>query len=869
MKRPEAGNQITLKRTSLNISLSLVIPIWICCIALTIFLYFYWVPEQDSRQLRNVSERYAKQQLIALEQMTMHYQSVLEGFAKAPHLQDVLPEELSDIRQDMEQDLTHTFPAADSFLIIPLDRMGITGLKQYNINLRNSIETDMIRQASEGKSVPVEAYQYNNQWLVSFAQTISPSMRNSFTSRPSGQQSQAPDTPIGSLLLTLDLSRLQSIIHAIPTDAGKIKVTIGKNPSPLIQYGKAAFDAPTTTIKSAKMDWTVHFTPSESTVESSKANMLFIWVALGVLALIIPVIAVITNRQYSKKVQENLFELNHYTEQSLGEDKPSPPNFSIVEFGLTANLISKLGQRARVKQATKEKAVKAAVAPSKDTDDTIGIDELGSFEEVLDLDATMDHGMGVEQVNDTDSTILTSHELNPNIFRAYDIRGIADTDFHDDFVLQLGMSLGSEAIDHGQQAIIVGYDGRLSSPRIKEALVTGIRRVGCHVVDLGLVPTPLVYFATHQLATQSGVMITGSHNPSQYNGFKVVIAGKPYADEEIQGLKRRIEIQHFKECEKGSEGGYQEHDISAEYIDAIINDVAIAQPLKVVVDCGNGAASNLTPALLHELGCDVIPLYCEVDGSFPNHHPDPSVMSNLDDLVHAVREHNADIGLALDGDGDRLGVVTRSGNVVLPDKLLMLFAQDVVSRNPGTDVIFDVKSTRHLNQLVSTYGGRPIMWKSGHSYIKQKMLETGALLGGELSGHFFFKERWFGFDDGSYAAARLIEILSITDADLDGQIAQFPESVCTPELHIPVQESNKFALIEQLKNQGQFGEAKITDFDGIRADYPDGWGLVRPSNTTPVLTLRFEADTPDGLQRIKGVFMSQLQQIDPTLELNL
>lgn len=859
------GKQITLRKTALNISLSLVIPIWICCAALAAFLVAYWVPEQNSRQLNNISSQYAKQQLATLEQMTTHYQSVLEGFAKAPHLQDVLPEELSAIRQDMEQDLTHTFPAAESFLIIPLGRMGIAGLKQYNVNLRNSIEIDMVRQASEGKTVPVEAYQYNGQWLMSFTQTISPSMRNNFAANPK-QSSHSTDKPVGSLLLTLRPSSLKAITQALPEDAGHIKVTIGKNPSPLLQYGHGAPGAKAISLKSNNMNWTVYFTPSESTIKNSKANMLFIWIALGVLALIIPVIAIITNRQYSKKIQENLFELNQYSEQCLGEQKASLPNFSIEEFGLAANLVSQLGQKIRTRPATNAPAPKQEPQDSG-LDMSLQIDEIDSLDDVLDLNETLIHDNSINQ--ELGATSLSIPEFNPAVFRAYDIRGIAETDFTDDFVIHIGKSLGSEAIDHGQQSMVLGYDGRLSSPRIKEALIHGIRSVGCHVIDLGLVPTPLMYFATNQLGTQSGVMITGSHNPSQYNGFKIVIAGKPYADEQIQGLKRRIEIQHYKECEQGSEGGYQEHDISAEYIDTIINDVAIAQPLKVVVDCGNGAASNLTPTLLQELGCDVIPLFCEVDGNFPNHHPDPSIMSNMNDLIHAVREYDADLGLALDGDGDRLGVVTRSGNIVLPDKLLMLFAQDVVSRNPGTDVIFDVKSTRHLNQLVSTYGGRPIMWKSGHSYIKQKMQETGALLGGELSGHFFFKERWYGFDDGTYAAARLIEILSITDADLDGQIAQFPNSVCTPELHIPVDENRKFELVERLKNQGQFDNAQISDFDGIRADYPDGWGLVRPSNTTPVLTLRFEADTPEALTRIKSLFMTQLQQIDSSLTLDI
>jgi phosphomannomutase/phosphoglucomutase len=372
----------------------------------------------------------------------------------------------------------------------------------------------------------------------------------------------------------------------------------------------------------------------------------------------------------------------------------------------------------------------------------------------------------------------------------------------------------------------------------------------------------VLYFAAHQLGTQSGVMITGSHNSAEYNGMKIVIGGKTLSGGAIAALKTRIQERRYSQ----GKGAYRTEQIDDRYIDYIVNDVAIAQPLKVVIDAGNGATSDIAPRLFQELGCEVVPLYCDVDPTFPHHQPDPSVAENLADLVRAVLEKGADIGIAFDGDGDRVGVVSGSGEILPADRLLMLLAQDVVSRNPGADVIFDVKCSRNLNSVISSYGGRPIMWKSGHSFMKEKMAETGALLGGEFSGHIFFNERWFGFDDGMYAAARLIEILSTTDPNLDAQLALLPNSIGTPEIRLDVGEHAKFELVEQLAARARFADGKLTTLDGIRVDFPDGWGLVRASNTTPALTLRFEADSEQALARIKNLFKDQIREIDPGLD---
>ncbi|CAH0993146.1 Phosphoglucosamine mutase [Sinobacterium norvegicum] len=444
------------------------------------------------------------------------------------------------------------------------------------------------------------------------------------------------------------------------------------------------------------------------------------------------------------------------------------------------------------------------------------------------------------------------------IFRAYDIRGNADKQLQDSVVKQIGQAIGSAAQEQGEQSIAIASDGRLSSPRIKQALIDGLCSSGIDVVDIGELATPLLYFTTHNSAQTSGVMITGSHNPAADNGLKVVINQQALHSEQIAALQQRIIDGNYRQ----GTGELSSLAIEEQYIDFIASDIAIAQPLKLVIDCGNGIAGKTAPALFEALNCEVIPLYCEVDGNFPNHHPDPSNPDNLKELIASVKANEADLGIAFDGDGDRLGVVNHLGQIINADKLLMLFAQDVVSRNPGTDVVFDVKCTRHLNALISSYGGRPIMWKSGHSLIKDKMHSTGALLGGEFTGHFFFKERWFGFDDGLYSAARLVEILSTTDSSLDSLLTALPSPIGTAELIFPVAEEIKFTIIDQLINTGDFSGGKITTIDGVRVDFSDGWGLVRASNTGAALTMRFEGNSQESIERIQQLFKEQLLNIE-------
>jgi phosphomannomutase/phosphoglucomutase len=429
-------------------------------------------------------------------------------------------------------------------------------------------------------------------------------------------------------------------------------------------------------------------------------------------------------------------------------------------------------------------------------------------------------------------------------------------------VYHLGRAFAASAHALGIGEVVVGADGRLSGPRLKEVLTEGLLDGGCDVVDIGYVPTPVLYFAAHQRAHQTGIMITGSHNPSDYNGFKMMLAGHTLSGEEIQTLRARIEQRDYSD----GRGRRSEDDVSEAYLQRICGDVHVTRPLKVVVDCGNGIPGALAPELLQRLGVEIIPLYCDVDGTFPNHHPDPGKLENLQDVIKEIARTGADLGLAFDGDGDRVGVVTEQGKVIYPDRVMMLFAEDVLSRNPGAEILFDVKCSRLLPQVIEKAGGKATMWKTGHSLIKQQMKACGAQLAGEMSGHIFFKERWYGFDDGLYSAARLLEILAQRSDSADAIFAAYPEDISTPEINIQVREDNKFELVKALQ-QLDFPGGDACRIDGVRVDYPDGWGLVRASNTTPVLVLRFEAASDAALARIRNEFQSRLHSVDPSLDI--
>jgi phosphomannomutase / phosphoglucomutase len=455
--------------------------------------------------------------------------------------------------------------------------------------------------------------------------------------------------------------------------------------------------------------------------------------------------------------------------------------------------------------------------------------------------------------------------VSASLFKAYDIRGIVDKTLTDDAVRLIGQALASEGLARGVTQMVVGRDGRLSGPRFADRLAEGIQAAGVDVIDIGQVTTPIVYYATYELNTGSGVAITGSHNPPEYNGLKMMLAGETLYGEAIQKLFQRIEKNDLVTA--AVPGKRNTTDMRARYMKRVLGDVKLARPMKIAIDCGNGVAGAFTKELFEGLGCEIKELFCEVDGNFPNHHPDPAHIENLQDLMKCLRDTDSELGIAFDGDGDRLGVVTKSGKVIFPDRQMMLFAEDVLSRNPGAEILFDVKCSRNLATYITAKGGRPLMWKTGHSLVKAKMRETGAPLGGEMSGHIFIKDRWYGFDDGMYAAARLLEILSKVK-DPNSTLENLPDSPTTPELQMPLAEGENHTLVAQLQAGGGFTSAKqVITIDGVRAEYADGFGLARASNTTPVLVMRFEADTDAALTRIQNDFRSAILAIKPSAKL--
>jgi len=453
-------------------------------------------------------------------------------------------------------------------------------------------------------------------------------------------------------------------------------------------------------------------------------------------------------------------------------------------------------------------------------------------------------------------------QLQPAIFKAYDIRGIVPTTLNEDVAEALGRAFGSAALREGERSVAVGRDGRLSGPSLSAALARGLVSTGVDVIDIGMVTTPMLYFAASTLCA-SGIQVTGSHNPRDYNGFKMVLAGRAIYGEEIQQLRQTMAQRSWTVAAAGREGQVRNVNVFKPYRDRIVSDVKLARPLRIVVDSGNGVAGASAPVLLRALGCEVTELFSEVDGNFPNHHPDPSKPDNLRDLMQALRDTGAEIGLAFDGDGDRLGIVTRDGEIIFPDRQLMLFAQDVLSRVPGGRILFDVKCSQRLAPAIRAAGGEPVMFKTGHSLIKARMRELDSPLGGEMSGHVFFKERWYGFDDATYSAARLLEIVSRAP-DANAVLKALPTSHSTPELNVPCAEGEPHRVVAALQQQARFAApAEVSQIDGLRVDWPDGFGLIRASNTTPVLVLRFEGHTPQALERIERDMLALLRTVKP------
>jgi len=767
---------------------------------------FYWIqnfeePRALTQRINTVTASSADHQRVIIREAIAQLSTRIQHQANNSELSKALAANDRSARDSFEQSLQRAFPEAVDSKIIVIGPQGIADERSETARLRNNIEIDMLRKSIIGDSTIIEAYSHKDSWLISFVRKVDKH---------------------GAIFVTFDAKYFEKMLSSIAGNA----VT-----NELIQTYKTRRDTvirPASTEYAEAMQsrvlsvpgWTLQVYPQAQTVENLRSDTTLLWL---ICVLCVAIVA----------ASHAVFFVRGYRLPSPATPAPKKVGADRIEpEGL--NLEQALAQKLAANRS--RSASHRDNFPAPDSSPPL---------------AELQHGRLAK----------SAPKISTTCFRAYDIRGIADTELDDNSCAAIGRAVASEALSRGQSKILLGRDGRLSSPRIREALVSGLLSSGVDVVDLGLIATPMLHYACQYLNIGNAIMITGSHSPSNYNGMKISLEFQSLSGQDIQKLRQRIETQDFAE----GEGNLTNDSIEQRYIDRICGDVVIAQTLKVVIDAGNGATAHIAPALFEELGCEVIPLFCETDGNFPNHAPDPTIYENLAALRAAVAEHHADIGIAFDGDGDRVAIVSAKGECPLADKLMMVLAQDMVERNPSAEILFDVKCTRLLPNLIIEHGGRPTMWKCGHSYMKRKMSETGALLGGEFSGHIFFNERWYGFDDGMYTAARLLEVLTLSGRTMDDALASQPSLLSSPEIIIPVAEDRKFAIIETFAENQAFTEVTLTEIDGLRVDFRHGWGLIRASNTGPAITLRFEADSEAALSRIKNDFKDLLARIDPKL----
>lgn len=749
----------------------------------------------------------------------------LESLANDANLIKTLKSNNEEAIRALTQIIHSSFNDSLSLRIIPWDQTATVGLKNRGIEMRNSIETLMLTRAGSGRTPPAELYQHDQQWLLSFAQPV------------------LIDNEVRAILL---LSFDQQFF------AGVISNDFYKNNAAISIVHKGSKNQSLVSNKVQAVGPSLHFelpfTDGELRIASAKnignigqtaLNTSYTIIAGSGLLLIIIMAALYWLSR--KSLNSDIKALIHYIDSLTGLHRTMPPYLAYFE-------LRPLMDSLELVTASNRTAVTPNDAASAPTDTAKAVPVIPEAQEIAS-----------PVVEEASPFSQFAH-----IFRDYDIRGHADQELSDEHVSLIGRAIGSEAVSLNIQNIAVGRDGRLSGQRIFNALNKGINATGCNVIDIGVVPSPLLYFAAEHTNDKSGVMITASHNPAADNGFKMVLAGKTLQGPQIRRLFTRIENADFITAQ--TPGSISRKDFAAEYKNLVSNDILIAKPMKIVLDAGNGTGGELAVHLFQQLNCEVIPMYCEVDGNFPNHAPDPSKAENLSELRAEVLRSEADLGIAFDGDADRMVAVSSSGEILSGDRLLMIFAEDIVSRNPATSVIYDIKCSNHVRNIVQQYGGKPVMWKTGHANIKAKMQETGALLGGEYTGHFFFKERWFGFDDGIYAALRLVELLTNASQTLDQRISRLPSSHASEEITIRVaNDQAKFDIIQQLQTALSTEQGEITQLDGMRIDYSNGWGLVRASNTQAALSARFEANSEDELLAIQNTFKNALMTIDSNL----
>lgn len=804
---------------------------------------------QQQQQSEELMATWGSAYTAAFNQHLTFIQTDTQSAADNPLLAQVLQDSNPIAKRNIERSLVHRPSAVDAFL----NPLGQTKQDHKRNAPINFAALDLLKRAEDGPQPWPEALQAEQRWLLYSAAKL--------------KDTQAS----GSLLMIYDLA---SVLSGLPVFAnGQLHVTLQQqfpnSPAQILySLGRQPSDAITQSFSTKHPNWTLIISSPAQILRSASSQSALL-IALAVAALCFLAALYLMHSSLQRQLKADSLVLYKTIQDWTRGKSLKPYSFNLITLNQVINKLMQsthtapLAQTKKAKTSTRHNSIAGNTSPEQ-TDNSFDDSSLQTLDtDILDIDMRDDDVFGFDQADAATYTVTAAHDVPSSIFRAYDIRGIIGTTLTSDTAYWIGRAVGSESIAKGEPNVVVGRDGRLSGPDMAQALIQGLLDCGCHVTDLGMVPTPVLYFATHVLEASSGVMVTGSHNPPDYNGFKIVIAGETLANERVTALHTRI----INNDLSSGTGSAESVEMLQTYLEHIRDDIALAKPMRVVVDCGNGVGGVIGPQLLEALGCTVIPLYCDVDGTFPNHHPDPGKPENLQELIARVVAEDADLGIAFDGDADRLGVVTNTGRIIYPDHLMMLFAKDIVSRNPGADIIFDVKCTRRLSALISGYGGRPIMWKTGHSLIKAKMKETGALLAGEMSGHIFFKERWFGFDDGMYSAARLLEILSLDTRSVDHVFAAFPVNLSTPEINIEVTEESKFKIIDRLQNEGKWGDASLTTLDGVRADFPKSWGLVRASNTTPMLVLRFEGETENDLEQIKVLFREQLLAIVPDLDL--
>lgn len=809
------------------------------------------------KQQEVVTEAHAQHSAEQLSKAVSSYQHLMAGIVTEPAIGQLIVSANKSAIAEREQQLKSLFPSAMQVRLLS------AGLAAVNRSVEPHLSyacLDMMREAENTKKAPpVEVHAFGSeQKHINLIQPI---------------LSEGAKKVVGHLQVVLDVKLIQKWTELAVNDnyIELIQKVADKRPLQMAKAGDSNYQsARSMTVEIEDTRWAATvWVPAAVNISMFNPNMLIVFAAAVVL---IGLIVFMLRRSVSRAITA---DLDNFMQLALHISRGNKTHEYTVKMSEFKDAVVRLHNMPKTESQERE----------RDYDpDTISVGGTGAPDPAyLSKDSVMieelDNDVGEAPPGDesvkkpearpaassfaTAETMAATGSPPAEIFKTYDIRGIVGKTLTSSNIEIIGRALGSEAASRGLKVVAFGRDGRLSGPELGQALIKGILSTGIDVIDIGMVPTPTLYYAAAEHADGSGLMLTGSHNPPDYNGIKMVLGGETLSGDTIQSLRQRIENSDFT----SGEGEYKTLELKDAYIQRITSDINIKRQLKVVVDCGNGVAGAIAPTLFKKLGCDVIEMFCEVDGTFPNHHPDPSQPDNLQDVINAVKSHKADLGLAFDGDGDRIGVVSGDGSIIWPDRVMMLLAEDVLKRNPGAQIIFDIKSSTNLMKYIWDKGGEPLMWKTGHSLIKAKMKQTGALLAGEMSGHIFFKERWYGFDDALYSAARLLEILSADMRQPRVVFSHLPDAINTPELKIQMPEGEHYKFMERLLAEADFGEANVSMIDGVRADYADGWGLVRASNTTPCLVLRFEGQTDEGLKKVQSRFRKVLLELKPDLQL--